>query len=256
MAVLVHQSGGTLPAGAWTFTVDALTKAGFTYDAAANRETSRTHDPDLNGIHVALVTMAEWKQYDIVDTWVQVLNDDGFPEGDVEVDGTLELPDGSLMPMTDLTSFAGGGIALFRYNPNPDPTPVGTYTFRVTAIRKGGFTWETDKDVPLTATVDVLDNEGDFDGDGVINDVDLCVDLPNPGQEDADGDGFGHLCDLCPEVADPAQEDHDGDGVGDRCDCAPTTAIARGWRTPGAWSSTRTSRPCTGTVYGVPTATT
>ncbi|MDQ7007427.1 MAG: S8 family serine peptidase, partial [Acidobacteriota bacterium] len=220
MAVLAHQPGGTLPAGAWTFTVDQLSKPGFTYDAAENRETARTHDPDLDGIHVALVTMAEWDQYGIVETWVQVLDDDGFPEGDVEVDGTLEFPDGSTMPMSDPTSFAGGGIAYFRYNPSPDPTPVGTYTFRVTAIRKSGFTWETDKDVPLTATLEVLDDNGDVDGDGVINNDDLCVDLPNPGQEDADGDGFGDLCDLCPEVADPAQEDHDGDGVGDRCDCA------------------------------------
>ena len=221
MAVLVHQPGGTLPPGSWTFTVDDLSKPGFTYDAAENRETARTHDPDLDGIHVAFVTMGEWDQYGIVETWVQVLDDDGFPEGDVDVDGTLEFPDGSTMPMSDPTSFAGGGIAYFRYNPNPDPTPVGTYTFRVTAIRKSGFTWETDKDAPLVATLEVLDDNGDVDGDGVINNDDLCVELPNPGQEDADGDGFGDICDVCPGVADPAQEDQDGDGVGDRCDCAP-----------------------------------
>jgi hypothetical protein len=94
-----------------------------------------------------------------------------------------------------------------------------------------------------TPTV-ILQNIGgvsDIDEDGIVDDLDPCVDpdhdgfaspgyprttcpidtcpsLPNPGQADTDGDGFGDLCDRCPAIADPGQEDADHDGIGDVCD--------------------------------------
>jgi len=59
---------------------------------------------------------------------------------------------------------------------------------------------------------------GDFDLDGVPDDVDNCIDGFNPFQEDLDGDGVGDLCDNCPTVYNPCQEDTDGDFTGDACE--------------------------------------
>ncbi|TCK68060.1 gliding motility-associated-like protein [Winogradskyella wandonensis] len=71
----------------------------------------------------------------------------------------------------------------------------------------------------------------DYDGDGVLNDVDNCVLIYNPDQADNDGDGAGDLCDddddndgvldvndNCQFGFNPDQADNDGDGEGDVCD--------------------------------------
>ncbi len=96
--------------------------------------------------------------------------------------------------------------------------------------------------------------EGDFDGDGIPDDLDTCTDsdgdslgdpgfpantcpldncpqIPNPTQLDTDGDGAGDVCDddddgdgepdvsdNCPLVANSTQDDADGDGLGNPCD--------------------------------------
>lgn len=43
----------------------------------------------------------------------------------------------------------------------------------------------------------------DSDGDGVLDGIDNCLTVANPGQEDADGDGVGDACDNCAQVASP-----------------------------------------------------
>lgn len=72
----------------------------------------------------------------------------------------------------------------------------------------------------------------DRDGDGVIDKYDLCPDQPGShglqGCPDSDGDGVADKDDLCPEVAGiPALQgcaDRDGDGVADKDDACPDIA--------------------------------
>jgi thrombospondin type 3 repeat protein len=63
----------------------------------------------------------------------------------------------------------------------------------------------------------------DSDGDGVPDDIDNCVSVPNANQHDEDNDKVGDACDPCPQVAN-ATADADGDGIPDACDPHPTAA--------------------------------
>ncbi|MCP3061480.1 thrombospondin type 3 repeat-containing protein [Myxococcus sp. K38C18041901] len=71
----------------------------------------------------------------------------------------------------------------------------------------------------------------DTDEDGVLDDVDNCRWVANPGQRDTDGDALGDVCDddddndsvkdtqdNCPLKPNPEQRDQDRDGLGDTCD--------------------------------------
>jgi hypothetical protein len=70
----------------------------------------------------------------------------------------------------------------------------------------------------------------DTDGDGIMDNIDNCVNTANPAQEDSDNDGIGDVCegdadsdgiiddvDNCVNTPNPNQEDSDGDGIGDAC---------------------------------------
>ncbi|WP_160174561.1 kelch repeat-containing protein [Archangium violaceum] len=122
-------------------------------------------------------------------------------------------------------------------------------------------TLTTSPDAPAgmrTVSVRVTDTQGhasvatseveiylDADGDGVLDDVDVCVLIPDPGQEDFDGDGQGDVCDPdddgdghadtrdnCPGVFNADQADGDGNGRGDACDplsvWRPASALSNG----------------------------
>ena len=54
--------------------------------------------------------------------------------------------------------------------------------------------------------------DGDFNCDGVVDDIDLTI------LNDSDGDGVVDDSDNCPSEPNPDQEDFDGDGTGDACD--------------------------------------
>lgn len=58
----------------------------------------------------------------------------------------------------------------------------------------------------------------DSDGDGLVDCLDNCPQVPNNYQLDGDGDGVGDACDNCPGHQNQAQLDQDGDGIGDVCD--------------------------------------
>ncbi len=46
----------------------------------------------------------------------------------------------------------------------------------------------------------------DSDGDGIVDVLDNCPDIPNPGQDDGDEDGVGDICDNCENYYNPNQD--------------------------------------------------
>ncbi|PIR25078.1 MAG: hypothetical protein COX62_06095 [Deltaproteobacteria bacterium CG_4_10_14_0_2_um_filter_43_8] len=73
----------------------------------------------------------------------------------------------------------------------------------------------------------------DSDRDGIVDNKDNCIDVPNPDQADGNNNGFGDACsdsdndgrsdqrDNCPNAHNPLQEDIDADGFGNACDNCP-----------------------------------
>jgi hypothetical protein len=58
----------------------------------------------------------------------------------------------------------------------------------------------------------------DRDGDGVLDGIDVCADIPDAGQIDSSGDGVGDACDNCVAKSNADQADTDADAVGNVCD--------------------------------------
>lgn len=63
----------------------------------------------------------------------------------------------------------------------------------------------------------------DIDNDGILNEVDNCMRIPNRDQRDSDQDGVGDVCDNCPSKYNPKQTDSDQNGIGDICDGSKDT---------------------------------
>lgn len=76
----------------------------------------------------------------------------------------------------------------------------------------------------MVGTINVLDaGIPDADDDGVADEDDNCVTVPNEDQSDVDEDGAGDACDNCDALANPDQANADGDLYGDACDNCPFT---------------------------------
>lgn len=67
-----------------------------------------------------------------------------------------------------------------------------------------------------------IDANADPDGDGLLNAVDHCPNVPG-GANDEDGDGVGDECDRCPIAPPTGVPDPDGDDVDSPCDPDPET---------------------------------
>ena len=221
VVTLVYEPGGLLPAGAYTFTVDAVSKSGFAYDPTANRESQVTHDPDLNGVHVQAIDLTD--DFGAMTVEVQVLDDDGRPEAGVLVAGSLTPPAGAPIALSQTSRGATGGVARMVHDPAGD-LAAGLWTFQVNSLTKASFTYESGRDVETSDTRTIVTRAGDADGDGDTNELDNCRTVSNGAQQDGDLDGRGDACDLCPTRYDAAQLDADGDGSGNRCDCSPYDA--------------------------------
>jgi len=83
-----------------------------------------------------------------------------------------------------------------------------------------GGTWHFD-DVWVSTTEPAT---LDADSDGVSDQIDNCLLIPNQSQSNADVDEHGDACDNCPTVPNSDRADLDADGFGDVCDCAPSNA--------------------------------
>jgi len=84
-------------------------------------------------------------------------------------------------------------------------------------------TFRIDASTPLYE-VDWQDNpnyNNDFDGDGVLNNIDNCPFKSNPDQSDIDSDLKGDVCDLNNEVKNYNEKDTDQDGIPDSLDNCP-----------------------------------
>lgn len=141
-------------------------------------------------------------------------------EGDARVHGSIPLGAGIALNLNDYTAI------------NLDLAyRLGTSEHR-SSIQAGiGFTTffgKVDK-MPDTSKIVMVKEQKDSDGDGVVDELDLC---PNEkgfkefsGCPDKDGDGIPDYKDTCPEL--PGPEDYDGcpdsdeDGVPDNIDKCP-----------------------------------
>ena len=65
---------------------------------------------------------------------------------------------------------------------------------------------------------DTYQSSDDYDDDGIEDNSDNCMRVPNSDQIDRDGDGRGDYCDNCLDIWNELQTDTDGDGHGDLCD--------------------------------------
>jgi hypothetical protein len=136
--------------------------------------------------------------------------------------------DGTNLSQRDFTLPTGGGTVELLFSSftvaagtGGDFTNVGAI-FINTILNTGAW----------TATLGTLRAaEPDTDGDGIVDSLDNCPTVDNPGQENQDGDALGDVCDPdrdgdgvanasdnCPTTPNPGQEDSNLNGVGDACE--------------------------------------
>jgi FtsP/CotA-like multicopper oxidase with cupredoxin domain len=105
--------------------------------------------------------------------------------------------------------------------PTPLPTWNGVGYVSATNPSHRGDTAVIEQATIKTGNVAVAATS-DLDGDGILDSLDNCVIVPNPGQEDVldvgGPDGIGDACDNCQLLANADQRDTNADGFGNACD--------------------------------------
>lgn len=146
----------------------------------------------------------------------------GVTAADFDGDGDLDLALANANS-SDVSVLLGNGNGSFG-----GPTAFGAGPFPY-CLTTDDFDGDTDPDLAVANyignNVSILLNQlgpFDSDGDGITDDIDNCLSVYNPGQEESDTDRVGDVCDNCPTVYNPLQDDTDGDGIGDACEASFT----------------------------------
>lgn len=145
---------------------------------------------------------------------------------DLDLDGYPDVLVGNSDGPARLWHNDGKG-RLFDYSARIPNNPAGLGSWHVAV---GDVDGDNDEDIVVTrgqaVQTQLLLMAGpepiaDADGDEIMDLLDNCPGVSNPGQEDLDLDGVGEDCDNCPGLENPGQKDGDGDNVGDACDICP-----------------------------------
>jgi len=165
-------------------------------------------------------------------------------EGDV-VSGWAFFSTGDTLPFDDHGAVeieieqTGTGVVVFgaRVSDVGDGGATPWTSFAYTIPQAGGYSIRARVENALdcgeesAVGIDMAQVSLDADGDGILDEVDVCPGVADADQHNLDGDAQGDACDAdddndgfddaadnCPQRANSAQADTDGDGQGNACD--------------------------------------